>query len=149
MFWVFFGISLAVAALAWLACLGFYKLQSPQDHPARKPLVAWFPKYRREVTAAASAKGSEAIAALASTLESEGFSRAQLRSSEVVLERGVWIADSLYKPASTKLRVTVAAGSSEKAIAITVEYGAFAIFDTGGLWAFCGAICASVERGEN
>ncbi len=138
---------LTVAIIAAVAIIGFlsaYKLKSPQPLPSSKPSFCFLPKFEGSISVPPiNAETTQPTDFLAERLAEAGFSVAQRTDDELVFSRGSVLGDFSVKIAKVNMRFDLPIQPSTR---FTIEYGAFAAFDTGDLWQFTQELKDIVER---
>ncbi len=122
--------AVVIAGVLIIIMLLLYRMRNPKEYPEKKPAFAMLPKYRLIVKLSAGSNSKELLSNKLSTL---GFKLSGDTSSQIVFSRGSVLGDISIK--ITKVNLKFDKPLSEKT-GLTVEYGAFAFFDTGDLWEF-------------
>lgn len=137
--------AIGLGAVLWLVCLVHYKLKRPRSIPSSRPRFVFFPKYSLSIELGGHPLcGDERLSALRARLASEGFRLNPRALNCFIFDRGRWFADSFYKRAETKYRLRFPKALPDDAV-VTLEYGAFAFFDTGLLWAVGRHLAQTIE----
>ena len=121
-----------------------YKRNKPKELPKTKPLIAWLPKYHSVVCLPEKIINTpSATEALGKQLSLFGFKLVKDSPSELVFSRGSALGDFSIKIVKVNLKFGKPLTNETKLI---IEYGSFALFDTGDLWKFSEDLISKLEN---
>ncbi len=139
-------LSVLAGAIVVLTLLIGYKLTWPSSLSPKKPFVSWFPKYRIGVSMPSGIlENREPELALAYRLERLGFQQSHRDIDYLRFSRGSVMGD--FHIEISKVDLTFRLPVDVQTI-LTVEYGAFAAFDTGDLWQFTAELQKRIETDD-
>lgn len=109
-----------------------YDKKALRDLPSEKPRLCWFPKYRTKLLVAdAILTASDPFAALEEQMTGMGFELDREHRHAAVFTRGESWGDFSAKVAQVNVKFAM---PLQKEAELQIEYGHFALFDTGDLW---------------
>lgn len=121
-------IALAITAAVVIAVeLAIYKIIEYTPLPSKKPFFQLFPKYYWTLDSKLDEAGLQKV------MSKFGFSLKKEGEDKLIFHRGSVLGDFSIKIAKVDVVFEKPLDSGSR---INIEYGAFALFDTGDLWKF-------------
>lgn len=145
--YVLVAIAIAIVMIPLIGIEERYRQKSPTPLPARKPKIAFYPKYLVEFDSNhLGVDISQHTLIIKTVLANLGFEETDPGNNETAFRRGMERGDFSIKLALIFVRFPQNADGPPHFV---IEYGWFAWFDTGDLWRLARDIKNQIEESAN
>lgn len=139
------AVAVSTSLVAYGVLIVHYKTALPRRRPAKKPGIAFLPKYSFSMELPPTiAVAEDPVALLGERLARVGFQLITHEGRKLRFSRGALLGDLSVERAKIDLEFVLPLTSNAHA---SIAYGAFALFDAGALWSLSYRVESAVHAG--